>query len=99
MSRLNLKVEQLHTPMDKWLLRIGVIVLAFAHVGLFMWEPQSYADRIGGFSPILGVLFVWSLCAAMVYGIGFKPRYWLWQLVFSPYLTLSVLAYMSALYL
>lgn len=99
MSNLNQSIEQIHQPMDRWWLRIITILLGFIHVGLFMWEPELYADAIGGFTPLLGLLFVYSVCSSMVYGIGFKPRFWLWQLVFTPYLSLSVLLYLSALYL
>ncbi|EEY38256.1 hypothetical protein VII_002010 [Vibrio mimicus MB451] len=32
----------------------------------------------------------------MVFGIGFKPRYWLWQIIFSPYISLAILSYITA---
>ncbi|MDN3682396.1 cyd operon protein YbgE [Vibrio tapetis subsp. quintayensis] len=98
MSELNQRVENLHAPLDKTLLRAVVIIMAFVLVILFMWEPQTFADNIGGFSPMLGILFVWAICASMVYGVGFKPIFWLWQITFSPYLSISVLGYVSFLY-
>lgn len=98
MSKLNQQLEQLHKPMDKVLFRALSLLLGFANVGLFMWSPEQYADAIGGFSPLLGFLFVLSVCASMVYGIGFRPRFWLWQGIFSPYLSLTVLSYLTLMY-
>ncbi|USD64326.1 cyd operon protein YbgE [Vibrio sp. SCSIO 43136] len=97
MSQLNQTLTRVHQPMDKGILRALVMIVAFLHVGLFMWEPEQYAQRIGGFEPWLGVLFVLSLCSSMVYGIGFKPRFWLWQTLFSPYIPSAVLTYLSIL--
>lgn len=98
MSKLNQQLEQIHKPMDKVLLRALSLVLGFANAGLFMWSPEDYDAAIGGFAPWLGLLFVLSLCSSMVYGIGFKPRFWLWQVVFSPYLSLTVLSYLTLMY-
>ncbi len=98
MSKLNQQLEQIHKPMDKVLLRALSLVLGFANAGLFMWSPEGYDAAIGGFAPWLGLAFVLSLCSSMVYGIGFKPRFWLWQVVFSPYLSLTVLSYLTLMY-
>ncbi|ASI90471.1 MULTISPECIES: cyd operon protein YbgE [Vibrio] len=98
MSNLNQQLEQLHKPVDKTLLRVLSLILGFVNVGLFMWSPDQYADAIGGFSPFLGLLFVLSVCASMVFGVGFRPRFWLWQAVFSPYLSLTVLSYLTLMY-
>ncbi len=57
MSKLNQQLEQLHKPVDKTLLRVLSLILGFVNVGLFMWNPDQYADAIGGFSPVLGLLF------------------------------------------
>jgi cyd operon protein YbgE len=97
-SNLTHQVERLHRYMDKAALRALSMLLGFVNTGLFMWSPEAYADQIAGFTPLLGFLFVWSVCASMVYGIGFKPRFWLWQIVFSPYFCLSILIYFTISY-
>ncbi|GLQ71662.1 cyd operon protein YbgE [Vibrio penaeicida] len=89
------KVAELHKPMDRALLRALSLLLAFGNVGLFMWEPNQYAEEIGGFSAFLGPLFIYSVCSSMVYGIGFKPRHWVWQIYFSPYLSIAALTYFT----
>lgn len=60
------------------------LALALTCGGLVMWDPQSFADRIGGFSVANGPALVWATCTGMIHGMGFKPRFWLWQLVFFP---------------
>lgn len=99
MTDLATLVAKWHSPMDRSLLKLLSIALALSHVALFMWQPQHYAEHIGGFNHIIGPLFIWSLCSSVIYGIGFKPTSWYWQLLFSPYISLSFLVYLSAIYI
>ncbi|MGU3840132.1 cyd operon protein YbgE [Vibrio diabolicus] len=98
MSNLADKVAQLHAPMDKTLLRVLSLILGFTHVGLLMWDPEAYHQAIGGFNSIIAPSLIWSVFSSMVYGVGFKPRNWYWQVLFSPYFSLAILIYLSALY-
>nr|WP_274602131.1 cyd operon protein YbgE [Vibrio sp. S9_S30] len=88
-------VAKLHEPMDRALLRALSLLLAFGNVGLFMWDPTQYTEDVGGFSAFLAPLFIYSVCSSMVYGIGFKPRHWIWQVFFSPYLSIAALVYFT----
>ena len=97
MSNLAEQIAKLHQPMDKTLLRALSLVLGFMHVVLVMWDPEAYATSIGGFNAIIGPMFIWAVCSSMVYGIGFKPRAWIWQLLFSPYVSLTILLYLTVL--
>ncbi len=92
-------IAKLHKHTDRALLRALTLLLAFGHVGLFMWEPTQYAQGIGGFNVFLGPLFVYVVCSSMVFGIGFKPRAWIWQIFFSPYFSLAGLIYFTIQYL
>lgn len=97
MSNLTEQVTKLHQPMDKTLLRVLSLVLGFVHVGLVMWDPEAYAESIGGFNAIIGPMLIWAVCSSMVFGVGFKPRAWIWQLLFSPYASLTILLYLTVL--
>lgn len=98
MSNLADKVAKLHAPMDKTLLRVLALILGFMHVGLVMWEPNAYHREIGGFDAFIAPALIWAVCSSMVYGVGFKPRNWYWQVLFSPYFSLAILIYLTALY-
>ncbi|MGR5133575.1 cyd operon protein YbgE [Vibrio alfacsensis] len=98
MSDLADKVAKLHAPMDKTLLRVLALILGFMHVGLVMWEPNAYHQAIGGFNAVIVPAMIWAMCSSMVYGVGFKPRKWYWQVLFSPYFSLAILIYLTALY-
>ncbi|MCW8346536.1 cyd operon protein YbgE [Vibrio sp. ZSDZ65] len=98
MSNLNETFTNAHKWLDKTWLKAIALLMGFAHVGLFMWRPDAYAEQIGGFTPLLGLAFVLSLCSSMVYGVGFKPRLWVWQILFSPYISLTVLSYLTVMY-
>ncbi|MFC3025463.1 cyd operon protein YbgE [Vibrio zhugei] len=94
-SHCSERVAKWHAPMDNWPLRLLSIVLGFIHIGLVMWNPVSYADHIGGFNMVKGVLLIWAVCSSVVYGIGFKPRHWIWQITFSPYFSLIILTVLT----
>lgn len=98
MSDLADKVAKLHQPTDKALLRVLSLILGFMHVGLVMWEPEAYSQAIGGFNAVIAPALIWAVCSSMVFGVGFKPRSWYWQVLFSPYFSLTILLYLTVLY-
>ncbi|WP_394248412.1 cyd operon protein YbgE [Vibrio profundi] len=98
MSSLAEQISKLHSPLDKALIRALSLILGFMHVGLVMWDPEAYSVSIGGFNAVIAPLLIWAVCSSMVYGIGFKPRAWFWQILFSPYCSLSILFYLTAVY-
>lgn len=79
-------------------MRVLSLLLGFFHVAMLMWEPELYSQAIGGFNALIAPLMILALCSSMIFGIGFQPRFWLWQLLFSPYISLSVLFYLSVAY-
>lgn len=95
MSNLAAQVAKLHAPVDKTLFRVLSLVLGFYHVAMVMWDPELYSASIGGFNPIISPLMIWAICSSMVFGVGFKPRNWYWQLLFSPYCSLTILIYLT----
>ncbi len=92
------QVTQLHAAMDKAPLRALSLILGFYHVVMVMWNPEHYAQAIGGFNSFISPLLIWAVCSSMVFGVGFKPIRWYWQVVFSPYFSLGILLYLTARY-
>ncbi|MEL7290782.1 MAG: cyd operon protein YbgE [Pseudomonadota bacterium] len=97
MSNLAHQVARLHAPVDKALWRALSLLLGFYHVAMLMWDPAKYSVSIGGFNPVIAPLLIWAVCSSMVFGVGFKPRHWVWQLWFSPYCSLTILGYLTVL--
>ncbi|MEF1289608.1 cyd operon protein YbgE [Vibrio sp. M260118] len=95
MSNLAEQVAKLHAPLDKALFRALSLVLGFYHVAMVMWDPELYSASIGGFNAVISPLLIWAICSSMVFGIGFKPRNWYWQVLFSPYFSLAILSYLT----
>jgi len=91
-------MAKLHAPLDKTLFRVLSLVLGFFHVAMLMWDPEAYAVAIGGFNVIISPLLIWAVCSSMVFGLSFKPRNWYWQLLFSPYISLGILSYLTIAY-
>ncbi|WP_047043828.1 cyd operon protein YbgE [Vibrio mexicanus] len=99
MSNLAQKIAKVHQPLDKALFRALSLILGFFHVAMLMWEPRVYSEAIGGFNSTISPLMIWAFCSSMVFGIGFTPRHWVWQLFFSPIFSLLILLYLTAAYL
>jgi len=79
--------------LDNGLLRLLAMVLALSAAGLLIWEPMIFAQAIGGFGPVISPALIWVTCTAMIYGVGFVPLRWYWQVFFTPYLALPILSY------
>ncbi|ARV27947.1 cyd operon protein YbgE [Vibrio anguillarum] len=90
-----MQVTEYHKLVDKTLLRVLSLLLGFYHIAMIMWDPELYSQSIGGFNAVISPLMIWALCASMVFGVGFRPRKWFWQLLFSPYISLSILIYLT----
>ncbi|QXO19053.1 MULTISPECIES: cyd operon protein YbgE [Vibrio] len=97
MSNWSTQLANLHAPVDKTLIKVLSLVLGFYHVAMVMWDPAAYSSSIGGFNAFVAPLLIWAVCSSMVFGVGFKPRSWIWQLVFSPYISLPILLYLLGL--
>lgn len=90
-----MQVTEYHKLVDKTLLRVLSLLLGFYHIAMIMWDPELYSQSIGGFNAVISPIMIWALCASMVFGVGFRPRKWFWQLLFSPYISLSILIYLT----
>ncbi|KUI99826.1 cyd operon protein YbgE [Vibrio sp. MEBiC08052] len=95
MNDFSALIAQWHRPINHIFYRILLMGVAFYHVALLMWNPQTYAATIGGFNLVVVVLLILAICASMIFGVGFKPRRWFWQILFSPYLAGCILVYFS----
>jgi len=88
---INHFIDQLHRPFQFWLTRFFSMALALLLSGLLLVNPthiaQSSAQLEHGYLTLLMV----ALSGAFVHGIGFKPIFWLWKIVFSPYLSWAIL--------
>jgi cyd operon protein YbgE len=97
-SKLAQSIAGLHQPIERALFRALAIGLAFLHAGLVLWEPTQYAEAIGGFNARIGPLLIWAVCSGVIFGIGFTPINWYWRLLFSPYISLAILGYLTLIY-
>ncbi|MGF1679766.1 cyd operon protein YbgE [Photobacterium minamisatsumaniensis] len=93
MSNLNLWVKRVHQWVDIAPLRLLALMLSIATAGLVIWEPTLFAQAIGGFGPVISPALIWATCSAMVFGVGFVPHRWYWQVFFTPYISLPIMLY------
>lgn len=98
MSNLPQKLSTIHQHLAGLPARLLIIGLGFLHVGLVMWEPTDYANHIGGFNLPKSLLLIWGMCSSMIHGVGFTPRKVVWQIFFSPLISLVILLAYTILY-
>lgn len=64
--------------------RLLSVLVAFFLGGLIMWNPETFAARIGGFNVFNAIAIIWATCAAIIHAVGFMPRRWWFQILFMP---------------
>lgn len=77
-------LDGLHDRLHIRVLMMLSLLLALTCGGLVMWDPQTFAAKQGGFNIVNGPALIWATCTGIIHGMAFKPRFWLWQLVFFP---------------
>ncbi len=83
-SRYILKLGDLYDRLYHPIFYFFSLILAFISFSFVMWEPQQFAQNIGGFNLFTGPLIIWSTCTGFIHGLGFKPRNWIWRISFFP---------------
>lgn len=53
--------------------------------------PPLMTDAQGRADHGLAMLLLWAMCAGLVRGVGFVPRFWLWRALFSGWSSLLAL--------
>ena len=92
------KVQSAHRVINgvrplRWLTLLMAVVIAAS----VMWSPADFANAFGGLHFQLTFLIVWATCSGVIYGVGFFPKHWCWQILFTPYVSILVLAYILLL--
>lgn len=91
MININRYIDRVHRPFDFGVTRFISMILALTLSGLLLINPNHIADSTAQLDHGYLTLLMFALSGAFVHGIGFKPRFWLWKLLFSPYFSWTVL--------
>lgn len=94
---INHYIDQLHRPFQHWLTRLFSMALALLLSGLLLINPNHIAESSAQLDHGYLTVLMIALSGAFVHGIGFKPIFGLWKVVFSPYLSWSILLTFVAL--
>lgn len=79
------RMSRLDSPILYHPLARGVsLLLAIPMCLLLLIHPAAMLDDDGAYSHRLLMLVMWGVSAGFVHGVGFKPRFWLWKIVFGP---------------
>lgn len=90
--KINQYIDRLHRPFQHPLTRWLSILLALLLSGLLLINPRQIAESTAQLDHGYLTLLMLALSAAFIHGVGFKPLFWLWKIVFSPYLSWTVLS-------
>lgn len=95
--KINHYIDLLHLPFKYGVTRLFSIVLALLLSALLLINPNHIAHSSAQLDHGYLTLLMLALSGAFIHGIGFYPRFWLWKIVFSPYLSWTVLLTFVAL--
>ena len=89
--KINDYIDRLHRPFQYRLTRFFSMLLALVLSGLLLINPSHIADSTAQLDHGYLTLLMIALSGAFIHGIGFNPIFWLWKIVFSAYLSWTVL--------
>lgn len=72
-------------------MRIIALLLALFVAGSVFWNPSTFLGNEGKLPTWQGILLIWSVCSAFIYGIGFFPQKKRWQYFFYPPLAIGII--------
>ena len=89
--KINHYIDFVHRPFKSAVTRLFSIVLALLLSALLLINPNHIAHSSAQLDHGYLTLMMIALSGAFIHGIGFNPIFWLWKIVFSPYLSWTVL--------
>ncbi|TKI05535.1 cyd operon protein YbgE [Martelella alba] len=89
---MKIVIDRLYQLTDKSPLRALSLILALVLAGCVLWQPARFNVIAGPANGWFAILIVWSVCAGVIHGSGFRPRTAIWRLLFLPSLALLVMA-------
>lgn len=79
-------VRLVSKPAVQTLMKIMSFMLATPLAAVMMVHPSLMLDEQGHYSHPMLMLVMLGISAGFIHGVGFVPRFWLWRLLFSPYI-------------
>ena len=61
-------------------------LLAFPLAAVLLLHPNAMLDDQGQYSHRALMLIMIGISGGFIHGVGFIPRFWLWKILFSPWL-------------
>ncbi len=90
-TQLNNKIDWIHKPFKLSLMRFISLLLALMITGILFIAPGHIAGNIEELNNGYLMLVMLGLSATFIHGVGFDPIFWLWKILFSPYLSWAIL--------
>ena len=91
MKKLDHYMDFLHRPFENGYTRYISILLGLSLTFSLLFNLNHAADYAASLGVAYFTLILLALSASFIHGLGFYPRFWLWKLLFSPYLSLLIL--------
>ncbi|MEB3766334.1 cyd operon YbgE family protein [Acinetobacter sp. MD2] len=83
--------DAMTTPQSKETMRMFIMItsftLALPLAAILMIYPSLMLDANGHYSHPLLMLVMLGISGGFIYGVGFKPQFWLWKWLFSPFIS------------
>lgn len=86
-------VSRIWQGMNHGALRALTLLLALWLAGCLFWAPARFAAHTSTLSIWHALLLMWAVCAAVIFGVGFRPQKRRWQTLFLPLPALLIVAW------
>ncbi|KLN97148.1 cyd operon protein YbgE [Moellerella wisconsensis] len=83
--------DKCYQLMDKGPVRALILILALVMAGCVMWDPSQFAANTSSFKIWQGIILIWATCAAVIFGVGFRPHKLIWRVIFHPLIAAIIL--------
>lgn len=89
--KINHYITIIEKPFDNGIARLFSMLLALSLSALLLVNPNHIADSAAALDHGYLTLLMLALSGGFIHGIGFKPIFWLWRILFSVYFSWTIL--------
>lgn len=89
--KINHYITVIEKPFDNGVARLFSMLLALSLSALLLVNPNHIADSTAALDHGYLTLLMLALSGAFIHGIGFKPIFFLWRMLFSVYFSWTIL--------
>ena len=77
-------LDKSYQLLNKGAIRGRVLIRALAMAFCVMWDPSRFAAKTSSLAIWQGIILIWPVCAAAVFGLAYRPKHVVAQYLLHP---------------